>query len=200
MIRSYQFANMHVSVFQQAKENNEHIGDSYCTIETDDYFVCAIADGLGSGEHAKESADAAIRSIEETHNQPVERMLENANRALFGKRGAVMAVFKIHYQTREFTFCGVGNISLVLFFQNGEMFRPVTYSGYMSGKPQKYRVERRTIDWPIYFLMHSDGFKANVNNQEIFKRMNSPEAAIDFIKKNLVENIDDVTYLIGKMI
>lgn len=199
MIYSYNFTNIQVSAYQQAKDNNEYNGDSYITIETDEYFVCAIADGLGSGELAKDSADAAIYSIKKTHDQSVERMLDEANQALYGKRGVVMAVFKINYKTMELSFSGVGNIYLVLYFENGDMIRPVAYSGYLSGKPQKYRVERLSVEKPIFFLMYSDGFKVNLKNKDIFKRMKSPESAVHYIKDCLVENKDDVTYLIGKM-
>lgn len=199
MIYSYDFTNMLVSTYQRAKDNNEYNGDSYITIETDDYFVCAIADGLGSGKPAKESADAAIESIKETHGQSVERMLEVANRSLYGKRGVVMSVFKIDFHTWELSFSGIGNICLILYLENGDVIRPITYSGYLSGKPQTFRVERITIERPIFFLMYSDGFKVNLNNKEIFRRMDSPEYAVKFIKHRLVEHHDDVTYVIGKM-
>lgn len=199
MIYSYNFSNIQVSAYQRAKDNSKYNGDSYLTLETDNYFVCAIADGLGSGEFAKESADAAINAIKKTHDQSVERMLDEANEKLYGKRGAVMAVFKINYKTMEFSFSGIGNIYLMLYFENGDIIRPITYSGYLSGKPQKYRVERFAVDKPIFFLMHSDGFKVNLENKDIFKQMKSPEHAVHYIRDSLVEKKDDVTYLIGKM-
>lgn len=200
MIDTYNFTNMQVLAYQRAKDDNKYNGDSYITLETDKYFVCAIADGLGSGKLAKESADAAIFSIKKTHDQSVERMLEEANQSLYGKRGVVMTVFKINYETMELSFSGVGNIDLILYDENGDIIRPVTYSGYLSGKPQKYRVERLFIEKPISFLMYSDGFKVNAKIKDIFKRLKSPEHAVHYIKERLVENKDDVTYVIGKMI
>lgn len=199
MIHTHNFTNVQVSAFQQAKENNDCNGDSYITIETDEYFVCAIADGLGSGQFAKESADVAIYTIKKTHDQAVEQMLDAANQSLYGKRGVVMAVFKIDYETMELSFSGVGNIYLILYDENGDIVRPVTYSGYLSGKPQKYRVERVSLEKPLSFLMYSDGFKVNLKNKDIFQRMKSPEHAVHYIKDSLVEIKDDITYVIGKM-
>lgn len=199
MIYSHNYTNVQVSAFQRAKENNKCIGDSYITIETDEYFVCAIADGLGSGAPAKDSADAGIHAIKKSHDLSVEQMLDAANQSLFGKRGAVMAVFKIDYETMELSFSGVGNVYLVLYFENGDIVRPVTYSGYLSGKPQKYRVERLAVEKPILFLMYSDGFKVNLKCKDIFQRMKSPEHAVYYIKDSLEELKDDITYVIGKM-
>lgn len=190
---------MHVSAYQQAKNNNPYNGDSYATIETDDYFVCAIADGLGSGKPAKESADAAIAAVKKNHHQSVEQMLKSANESLYGKRGVVMAVFKIDYETMELSFSGVGNIYLNLYFENGKVIRPITYSGYLSGKPQNYRIERLYVEKPVSFLMHSDGFKTTLKNKEIFKKIHSPKQAVLFIKEKLLQIEDDITYLIGKM-
>ncbi len=199
MIYSHNFTNMQVSAFQRAKNNNEYNGDSYIVIETDKYFVCGIADGLGSGELAKDSSEAAILAIKQAHHLSVEEMLRAANESLYGMRGVVMAVFKIDYEAMELSFSGIGNINLMLFYRDGKVVRPVTYSGYLSGKPQKYRVERLSIETPIFFFMHSDGFNGRMNNREIIYKMKSPEHAVYNIKESLTELNDDITCLVGQM-
>ena len=43
--------------YQEAKTGNVESGDTYYIYKNDDYLLFAIADGLGNGPVAKESAD-----------------------------------------------------------------------------------------------------------------------------------------------
>ena len=43
-------------VYQEAKRGNRESGDTYFIHTEEDYFICAIADGLGSGPIARQSA------------------------------------------------------------------------------------------------------------------------------------------------
>lgn len=199
MIESHDFNKVQVSAYQKPKGDNLICGDSYIVLETENYFVCAIADGLGSGEPAKESSQAAISAIEQAHDQSVERMLDEANDSLVGKRGVVMAVFKIDYRLNELFYCGIGNINLIIYSDGEKVTRPISYSGYLSGRPQKYRAERIKFENPICFLMYSDGFNLNVKNNDILFKMKSPEQAVYYIEQCLKNITDDITYLVGKM-
>lgn len=199
MFFTHEFEQIQVSAYQKAKGDNTECGDSYIAIENDDYFVCAIADGLGSGTLAKESSEAAVSAIQFTHEQSVERMLAAANDTLVGKRGVVMAVVKIDYKLKELHYCGIGNINLIVYLKDRKLIRPISYSGYLSGRPQKYRVERISFSEPICFLMYSDGFDFNLKNYDIIFKMKTPEQAVYYIENRLNNPVDDITYIIGKL-
>src|SRR5699024_10385072 len=67
-----------VAVYQKAKSNNYYCGDSYFYTETENEFVCALADGLGSGEFAKESSQAVIDIIRNNINANVEQHVKKS--------------------------------------------------------------------------------------------------------------------------
>lgn len=58
-----------IVTYQQNKKGRECCGDSYLSIETDTHFICALADGLGSGPLAKQSANRAMEVIRKHHEE-----------------------------------------------------------------------------------------------------------------------------------
>ena len=51
-------------VFQEAKSGNLESGDTYYVSKNENFMLCAIADGLGNGPIAKESADVIPEILE----------------------------------------------------------------------------------------------------------------------------------------
>src|SRR5690625_5825620 len=93
--------NVDVSVYQKVKQGNSECGDSYFYHQDDDYFVCALADGLGSGELARESSRAVVDVIESNPLMSITEIIKRSNEALFGKRGVVLGVLKIDLKNQR---------------------------------------------------------------------------------------------------
>ncbi|HYK74435.1 MAG TPA: PP2C family serine/threonine-protein phosphatase, partial [Pseudoneobacillus sp.] len=155
-----EFKKKHIEVYahQSIKEGKTQCGDGYFYFETDEYFICVVADGLGSGQYAHEAALAVTQIIEENHQESVEVLMKESNRVLLEKRGAAVSIFKVYFQSREFVYSCVGNIRFYLYTPNGNLIYPLPVSGYLSGRPQVYHTQRFSYEPNSKFIIHSDGF------------------------------------------
>ena len=76
------------------KNNNVYCGDSFYITINDDYFLCVLADGLGSGEFAYESSQAVVSIVKANPDEDVDTLMDYANKVLVRKRGAAVAILK----------------------------------------------------------------------------------------------------------
>lgn len=199
MVNHYTFNQVQISAFQKAKAGNETCGDSYLVLETKDYFVCGIADGLGSGEFASESAEIAISILKRSHHFPVDKMMDKVNEGLKGKRGAVLAVFKFEYKNNQLFYCGIGNINLIIYSESGAIVRPLSYGGYLAGKPQTYHVKIINVKESCYFHMYSDGVNLSVAETNRILKTKQPKQVVAYLKEVVASASDDITYIVGKI-
>src|SRR5690625_1898758 len=165
-----------VAVFQKPKKGKYFCGDSYFYLETESEFLCAIADGLGSGEYARESSQIVIDIIRKNMNESIESMIKICNEQLFGKRGVVLGILKINFKSMLYSFSSIGNIGIVTANRNKKKKRSIPSSGYLAGYPRKFKVIHEKLEENMNFIMFSDG----VNDKDL--------SALDIFGKN-VENI-----------
>lgn len=160
---------MQLSVFQKAKKGNYYCGDSYFYKETDEAFVCALADGLGSGELARESSKAVMNVIEENPVLTVEALVKKCNEVLTGKRGVVLGILRIDFKTETYSYSSIGNIGVITIGPDGKRNRSIPLAGYLAGYPRELRVTRGKVHEGMVFLMFSDG----VNDRRLSKQRTS---------------------------
>lgn len=198
MITYYSDEKLEVAVFEQAKPGKSLSGDAYTVIQTKDYAICAVVDGLGSGEAAYQSAKAAIDMIQIYQDLNVDEIVYACNDALVNKRGAVLTVIKVNYLKQEVSYCNHGNIGFVMYQSDGTTVQPVPIRGYLSGKNQSVK----TSSFPFYsgsaFALYSDGLKKRPD-KDLLLQMETPRSEVEslFTKENYA--VDDVTILIGKL-
>ncbi|WP_079477078.1 PP2C family serine/threonine-protein phosphatase [Halobacillus salinus] len=149
----------HISldVYQKAKKGNYYCGDSYFYKETEEAFVCAIADGLGSGEMARESSQAVMNIVEDYPHLTIESLVNKCNEALVGKRGVVLGILRIDFPSQSYSYSSIGNIGVIMVSPEGKKSRNIPLAGYLAGFPRKLRVTRGTVEKGMKFLMFSDG-------------------------------------------
>ncbi|QKY71218.1 protein phosphatase 2C domain-containing protein [Lentibacillus sp. CBA3610] len=145
------------AVFQKAKQNQHLCGDSYFYTETEDEYICALADGLGSGEFAKESSDIVIRIIEKNIHATVEQLIKKCNGQLSGKRGAVIGILRIDFRESRYTFSSIGNVGILTIFENGVKKRNIPNAGYLAGYHRPFKVVTDTLYPSMSFILFSDG-------------------------------------------
>lgn len=155
-----------VSVFQKAKKGKYHCGDSYFYKETEEGFVCAIADGLGSGEFAKESSQIVIDIIRENSSTDIKNLIETCNKQLQGKRGVVIGVLKIDFKSATYSFSSIGNICIMTITEDKKRKRNIPNAGYLAGYHHPFKVEQNKLDDEMNFVMFSDG----VSDKELSKK------------------------------
>ncbi|MET3698567.1 negative regulator of sigma-B (phosphoserine phosphatase) [Bacillus oleivorans] len=183
--------------FQSKKEGKSYCGDAFFYFSDETGFLAIVADGLGSGIFAHESAEAAIEAAKQNRRQDVETIMKACNQALLNKRGAAVSVLKIDYHNKEFTYSSVGNVKFYFLKQDGTTIYPLPVYGYLSGKNQLFITQTYRYEVPSRFFIHTDGL--NELARKRYVKMNIP---LKFIYRNLteiVDNRDDTTFLIGSL-
>lgn len=184
-----------MATFQRTKANNTECGDSYFYIETKTKFVCAIADGLGSGEFAKESSEIVINIIRDNMDESRESLINMINKQLIGKRGVVLGVLKICFKKQVYSFCSIGNIGIMINKKDKKRKRNLPSPGYLSGHQKNVRVMRGKLEPTMNFLMFSDGLLENELSQSYFLDTDVNNVIETFISLNDKTRKDDTTLI-----
>lgn len=184
--------------YQRAKEGNEFCGDSYFYTYTDRYFICVLADGLGSGEKAFDSSTAVVAIVEQYHDEDVESIMRRCNQVLAEKRGAAVAIFKVYFSKKEFVYSCVGNIRFFLYSSSGNLTYPLPVTGYLSGKPQNFRTQVYPYEQDSKFLIYSDGFHFN-GLKSILSTAKPLRSIAEDIKRKPLSTTDDATFIVGSL-
>ncbi|MGA9225187.1 MAG: SpoIIE family protein phosphatase [Mesobacillus sp.] len=185
--------------YQTIKEGKLECGDSYYYTATDDYFVCVVADGLGSGQYAHEASAAVVAVVEEHHHEDVDTLMKYCNNILVQKRGAAVSIFKVFFGTNEFVYSCVGNIRFFLYSPNGKLTYPLPVTGYLSGKPQVFHTQRFVFEPESKFLIYSDGFDIH-GAKSLLKGYRSVAAIAEQIKSDYENSMDDATFIVGSLL
>ncbi|MBD8006745.1 PP2C family serine/threonine-protein phosphatase [Bacillus norwichensis] len=185
--------------FQRAKEGKAFCGDSFYMTADDHCFLCVLSDGLGSGEYAYESSQAVATVVKSNPKEDVETLMNFSNKVLFSKRGAATAIFKVDFRKKTFEYSCVGNIRFYLYPPSGKMVYPMPVSGYLSGRPQKFRTQTFPYEPQSTFLVHSDGFIKK--DSKLFTDDSQTISVIaNRLKQNQINKNDDVTFIVGSLL
>ena len=200
MMEQYNGDRYKVNAYQVAKKGMYFCGDSYYITAADDYFLCVLADGLGSGEHAHEASQAVISAVQNVVNEDVSTMMSECNEAMKSKRGAAVSVLKVNYRKEEVEYCSVGNIRFFLYPSSEEkLIYPLPVKGYLSGKPQSYKIHRFPYKKNMKFILYSDGL--NIPSVKAYiKSIPSVNSLTDIVDKYSTKGSDDVTLIAGEML
>jgi len=189
---------VHVRVYNEAKDGNRLSGDTYYIAEHPTFFLCAIADGLGNGPVAKESADVIPEILKEYGEESIDRLLVRCNEEMIYKRGAAVALVKVDYTEQTLAYSCVGNVKFYMYQKKlDKMIYPLPVMGYLSGRKQTLR----TQTYPIYpgdtFLMHSDGVDIR-NPKELIKNARSTDDLYERVMMGMKFG-DDATFIAGRI-
>ncbi|MHA6253003.1 SpoIIE family protein phosphatase [Oceanobacillus sp. CAU 1775] len=184
-----------VSVFQKPKKGNAYCGDSYFYTETDELFVCAIADGLGSGEFASESSEAVIDIIAENIYASVEELVKLVNEALTGKRGVVLGILKLDFKAEAYSFSSIGNIGMIKITKDKKKSRNIPNSGYLAGYIRKIKVVNQKLEKGTNFILFSDGVEDKELSQYYFLQDDVTQITKSYEQTTSAIREDDTTLI-----
>jgi phosphoserine phosphatase RsbX len=184
--------------YQIQKKGNICNGDSFFRKATDDYFICAVADGLGSGVHAHASSDAIREVVEQYHYEEVDILIDYCNKVLKDKRGATVSLFKVDFSQKKITYSSVGNIRFIVFSPSGQFFNPIPVCGYLSGKPQKYELKTFSYEKGATFIIHTDGLHIPAI-KDLLSDFRSIEEMSNHLELYTNTRNDDLTYIVGQL-
>ncbi|WP_042142442.1 protein phosphatase 2C domain-containing protein [Paucisalibacillus sp. EB02] len=184
-----------VAVFQEAKKGNNECGDSYFYSETENEFICALADGLGSGEFAKESSEIVINIIKENINSPVEELVKKCNEKLIGKRGTVLAILKIDYHSNSYSISSIGNVGVMTITRGNTKKRSIPNAGYLAGFNRKFQVIQEPLENEMNFIMYTDGVTSKELTEHYFFEKEVERITKTFAFKSKDSRKDDTTLI-----
>ncbi|PMC34003.1 phosphoserine phosphatase [Bacillus sp. UMB0899] len=190
--------HVHTLAFQQPKEGKSCCGDSFYIKTTENFMICALADGLGSGERANESSAAISSLVEKNYDEDVDVLMHLCNDELKDKRGATVSILKFDFHTKSFTYSSVGNIRFMLYGPSGAFIYPLPILGYLSGKPQKYRTQTFTYEEGSKFIIYTDGLVLP-GVRALLNKGNSVEDLSRQLDVYTNNRNDDLTYIVGQL-
>ena len=185
------------AAYQQAKDGKYTCGDSYFYEETPDGYICAIADGLGSGSLAKDSSQVVIDVIQKHLDAEPEEIIKEINKELVGKRGVVIGILKLNFESGHYSFLSVGNIGLMAIANNRKKYRTITNAGYLAGYQHSFKVEQRDLEPNMNFIMFSDGVTERELSEDYMKDRNVEDIVKIYSKLTESEKRKDDTTLVA---
>lgn len=190
--------HVEVYVYQQAKCGNKESGDTYFLQSEKDYLICAIADGLGNGTIARESAEVIPMILEEYHHESLDSLLRRCNVEMFRKRGAAVAIVKIDFKLKKIQYSCVGNVRFYMLQGKEKMIYPLPVMGYLSGRPQKFNMQEYTYQKNDMFFMHSDGVELKSPAALLRKSSSSYKLYQNIFCS--IKHDDDATFIAGSLL
>ncbi|RLQ93164.1 PP2C family serine/threonine-protein phosphatase [Falsibacillus albus] len=184
---------------QTSKEGKSHCGDSYYMTTTEDYFLCVLADGLGSGKFAHEASSAVAKIVEQNKDEDVDALMKICNKVLAQTRGAAVAIVKVYFHEKEFVYSCVGNIRFYLYSPSGKLTYPLPVTGYLSGRPQMFNTHRFPFEEGARFLIHSDGLRIS-STKSLLKNSYSVGMIASELERDYVNKDDDLTFIVGSLL
>ncbi|GGG24868.1 phosphoserine phosphatase RsbX [Lysinibacillus alkalisoli] len=184
-------SKVEVAVHHTAKEHNTIIGDAYYIGYHKDFLICGLIDGLGSGEGAHQSAIIMTPILKAYAHESVEQLMLRCHRALYGKRGAAIAIAKIYITQRIIEYSSVGNIQFYL-FTNQKLIYPIPQAGFLSGRGTLTAVvERMMYQRNARLFIHTDGIAVK-SPKKLLVNYSTPKQIIEIIKES-IDFSDDAT-------
>ncbi|MRH43616.1 SpoIIE family protein phosphatase [Aquibacillus halophilus] len=187
--------SVEVSIYQKPKKGNYYCGDSYYYKESATQFICALADGLGSGEYAKESSQAVVDIIANDNEASVEQIFNECNKELTGKRGVVLGVLKMDLEKGTYAFTSLGNIGIMAISDNCEKKRNIPNSGYLGGYRRPFKIFQGKLDEGMVFIMFSDGVTSRALSSKYFYSKDVHTITETFSAVSATNQEDDTTLI-----
>lgn len=185
-------------IYHQAKRGNHESGDAYFTHAEADYFIFAIADGLGNGPVARQSAEIIPNMLSNYHAESIDELLNRCNEYMIQKRGAAVAIVKVDFINKTIEYSCVGNVRFYISRKVGGMVYPLPVRGYLAGRPLKLNTQSYNYDPGDRFFLHSDGVEVN-SPASILKQHGS---LIELYNRIVhTSNVDDdATFIAGNLL
>lgn len=175
-------------------------GDTWRVEEREDEIRVMIADGLGHGPLAREAAEAAGVSFDDSPSGGPKAFLQMAHPKLQSTRGAAVAAGYASASAGTFAYAGVGNIA-------GTLLTTTERRGLMSRNgtlgAQMRTVHQQEYPWPAGWLlvMHSDGIQSRWtldHRPGLFSRHPAVIAAV--LLRDFARGPDDATVLVVRQL
>ncbi|QOY37791.1 PP2C family serine/threonine-protein phosphatase [Anaerobacillus isosaccharinicus] len=197
MENTQSFKYVELASYQHAKNNSYWSGDAFFCSESEGYFICAVSDGLGSGQYAYEASKVVMDYIQENHHEELTVLMENCNRLLLNKRGVVLSILKVDYINKEIIYSNAGNINCIFYSPDGVLTRTIPKRGFLSGKKLVFTTQHLPYKKGMRFIIFTDGLDLKSTVQKTITKENSVAAVIHTVRKIADFKKDDTMFVVG---
>ncbi|MGH7530356.1 MAG: ATP-binding protein [Gemmatimonadales bacterium] len=132
-------------------------GDAWAYAWNAERAVFLIADGVGHGRLARDAAGAVIDVLRRHPELPAPELLQRANLATRGTRGAAAAVAEVSLKDACITYAAIGNTSASLLGGDGASRSMVSHHGVLGASDRLVQPFQYPWNGTGLLVMHSDG-------------------------------------------
>lgn len=184
-----------VGVFSLAHPDETVIGDHAQILRDDRTVTIAVADGLGHGAPARDSAERVIGVVATT--APLEQLFAQAHQAVLGARGAVMAIARVG---TEIEYASVGNIGSRIIGSDGTVRMLSAMSGTLgSALPRRILTEKLNRQPDDSVVICTDGILTRFDLSEAPAIVRAhPVAIAHYIVRRFARGTDDALVVVAR--
>lgn len=175
-------------------------GDACYTTLTTSSLLLFLGDGLGHGQFAYTAVEQAIQTLKQLTNDSPAKLLGAIHQATVGTRGLVGTCAIFDFNTRKWSFCGVGNIVTKVSGAAGiKNYTP--HNGILG-----YSIPRTLLDVDMPYargqvvVMTSDGLQSRWNPAR-YPGIGNYDLSVlaAMIYKEYARHTDDMSVLVSKL-
>ncbi len=173
-------------------------GDSWIVHESTNELRILLADGLGHGIFAHEASAAATGAASISRFDSPGLLMDALHAKLKPTRGAAASAAYASLESRQVTFCGVGNVAGMVVTQDSRR-QMVTGNGTLGRESRKMQEFRYPFDSDSLIVVHSDGLTTNWSLEKypgLFRRHPSVIAAVLF--RDCRRTRDDASVVVAR--
>ena len=175
-------------------------GDAWRASQSGNVLRLMVADGLGHGPLAKEASDAAVQVFNTQPDADPASLIELANRALGGTRGAAIAVALLDSQTGLLKYSGVGNIAGLLVTDESQQGL-VSNNGIVGTHRRKGQQFDYVCAGNGLLIMNSDGLRSHLSlNNYPGLPMRHPAVIAGVLYRDCRRGRDDATVVVVRLV
>jgi serine/threonine protein phosphatase PrpC len=170
-------------------------GDTFVVQEVgDSHLMVAVIDGLGGGEAASEASEGAAAVVRAHPDQPLDKLIHLAHRALHSTRGAVIAMLRLHIPAREAQYIGVGNIGVYVYSETS--IKPISKNGILGYRLPTLLQLNYSYNSGDTFVLYSDGISARFSTEGKLNGALAPQQLAETILQDYGKTNDDATVVV----
>ncbi len=195
LVRS-RWARANCSVMARPCVGESHSGDAYYVRHMRQSLLFGVIDGLGHGPEAHAAASTAVKTIDLYQQEPLAQIVQKCHKALYGSRGAAMALGLLDYASRRIMHVSIGNVETRL-WGGDKISRLVCYNGTLGVVLPDFQVLPYPFFQGMLLVMYSDGISDKFELAPTLRR-DSPQKISQYIFSNFSRSHDDNTVLVIK--
>lgn len=170
-------------------------GDAVAIVRGDGHVLVAVVDGLGHGPQAAAAARALCAFAEGNAGKPLERLVEEATRAISDTRGAAAAFLDIDRDGGVLRFCGIGNIEAQAVSR--APIRPICMPGIIGRPLRKILAFEYALAPGDLLLLHTDGVSSRFSLSDFAG--GAPQEIADAVLERHGKDHDDATCVVIRL-